>query len=49
VKFELGLSRVKERDFEGAAVAWQEALELDPENRVYQGNLKRLQKLKERS
>ena len=49
VKFELGLSRVKERDFEGAAVAWQEALKLDPKNRVYQGNLKRLQKLKEKS
>jgi len=47
-KFELGLSRVRERDYEGAEAAWNEALQLDPKNRVYQGNLKRLQKLKEK-
>ena len=47
-KFELGLSKVKEKDYEGAEAAWNEALELDPKNRVYKGNLKRLQKLKER-
>ena len=46
-KFELGLSKVRERDYEAAEAAWNEALELDPDNRVYKGNLKRLQKLKE--
>ena len=44
-KFELGLSLVRERDFPGARVAWEEALKLDPDNRVYKGNIRRLKKL----
>jgi Flp pilus assembly protein TadD len=44
-KFDEGLACMKKRDYHGALEAWTAALKLDPENKLYQGNLKMLRKL----
>jgi hypothetical protein len=40
--FETGLDLIRSRDYAGAQAALERALQLDPQNRVYRSNLKRL-------
>jgi len=39
--FELGHTRFEQRDYDGALDAWRAAVELMPNNRTYQANLRR--------
>jgi len=43
--FDRGLDLVKRKDHQRALEAWREAVALDPGNRTYQANLKRLERL----
>ena len=43
--FDRGLELLEHKDHERALAAWQEAVALDPGNRTYQANLKRLERL----
>jgi hypothetical protein len=43
--FEHGLSAVKDKLYEQALMDWERAHKLEPDNRVYQHNLRRLQQL----
>jgi tetratricopeptide (TPR) repeat protein len=45
--FELGHTRFEQRDYDGALDAWRAAVELMPNNRTYQANLRRLERLLE--
>ena len=42
--FEEGLSRWRNKDFKGTLESWTRALELDPDNRSYQSNLRMLKR-----
>jgi serine/threonine protein kinase len=44
-RFERGLELLGQREYGAALLEWEGALELEPENRSYQSNLKRLRKL----
>ena len=43
--FDRGLDLLRRKDIHGALVEWQRALELEPENRTYRSNLRRLERL----
>jgi CheY-like chemotaxis protein len=43
--FERGLDAVQQKRYSAALLEWERALQLEPENRVYQHNLKRLTRL----
>jgi len=45
VAFDRGLELVHHKDHQRALEAWREAVALDPSNRTYQANLKRLERL----
>jgi serine/threonine protein kinase len=42
--FDEGLKRWRDKDFDGTLACWTQALALDPENRRYQSNLRKLQR-----
>lgn len=44
-RFERGMSLVKARDWAAAMEEWERAIELDPNNRLYQFNLRRLREI----
>jgi CheY-like chemotaxis protein len=47
--FQRGLELVREKEYEAARGEWERALELDPDNRSYQSNLRRLRELMSRN
>lgn len=42
--FENGLERLREKDLDGALEEWSKAVELEPDNRAYQSNVRMLKK-----
>jgi hypothetical protein len=47
--FEEGLAMLRRGDQPGALALWEQALALEPENRIYQSNVKRLKRMLEPS
>ncbi len=47
--FQRGLELVQDKDYVAAKLEWERAIEHDPDNRLYQSNLRRLRELIEKS
>jgi CheY-like chemotaxis protein len=45
--FDRGMDLLRRKDLHGALIEWQRAVELEPENRTYRANLRRLERLVE--